>query len=125
MTTKTGESKLIFVYNADSGVFNLLTDVAHKILSPETYSCNLCAITHSNFGMKKEWKQFLESLNTPLEFLHADEFKAKYQFEKVELPAIFKEENASLILMVNAAAINECNSIDDLKRCVHAACEIS
>ncbi len=116
MTTNTGKSKLVFVYNADSGVFNLLTDVAHKIFSPQTYSCNLCAITHSNFGMKKEWKEFLESLNTPLEFLHADEFEAKYHFEKVELPAIFKEENCSLILMVDAAAINECNSIDDLKQ---------
>jgi len=122
MTTKSGKSKLIFVYNADSGVFNLLTDVAHKIFSPQTYSCNLCAITHSNFGMKNEWKEYLESLDTPLEFLHADEFKTKYQFEKVELPAIFKEENGSLILTVNAAAINECNSIDDLKQCLHRAC---
>ncbi|MCA1624544.1 MAG: hypothetical protein LC778_12245 [Acidobacteria bacterium] len=120
MTTKSGESKLIFVYNADSGVFNLLTDVAHKIFSPQTYSCNLCAITHSNFGTKKEWKEYLETLNTPLEFLHADEFKAEYQLEKAELPAIFKEENGSLTLVVNATTINECNSIDDLKQSLHS-----
>ncbi len=119
MTTKTGKSKLIFVYNAESGFFNLLTGVAHKIFSPQTYSCNLCAITHSNFGMKKEWKEYLESLHTPLEFLHADEFKTKYQFEKAELPAIFKEENGSLILMANAAAINECSSVDELKQYLH------
>lgn len=119
MTTALDKSKLIFVYNADSGVFNLLTDVAHKIFSPQTYSCNLCAITHSNFGMKKEWKEYLESLDTPLEFLHADEFKAKYQFEKVEMPAIFKEENDSLFLLVNATTINECNSIEDLKQCIY------
>jgi hypothetical protein len=118
MPTKPVKSKLIFVYNADSGVFNLLADVAHKIFSPQTYSCNLCAITHSNFGMKKEWKEYLESLETPLEFLHADELKSKYQFEKVELPAIFKEENGNLILAVNAAAINRCNSIEDLKQCL-------
>jgi hypothetical protein len=116
MTIKSGESKLIFVYNADSGVFNLLSDVAHKIFSPQTYSCNLCAITHSNFGMKKEWKEYLESLDTRLEFLHADEFKNKYQGEKVELPAIFKKENSRLVLLVNADTINECNSIDDLKQ---------
>ena len=122
MTTKTGKSKLVFVYNADSGVFNLLTDVAHKIFSPQTYSCNLCAITHSNFGMKNEWKEYLETLDTPLEFLHADEFETKYQFGKVELPAVFKEENGSLILMVNAAAINECNSIDDLKQRLTHVC---
>ena len=121
MTTKSVKSKLVFVYNADSGVFNLLTDVAHKIFSPQTYSCNLCAVTHSNFGMKKEWKDYLESLKTPLEFLHADEFKNKYQVEKVGLPAIFKEENGNLTLMVNAVTINECKSIDDIKECIQQA----
>jgi hypothetical protein len=119
MTTKSGKSKLIFVYNADSGVFNLLTDIAHKIFSPQTYSCNLCAITHSNIGMKKEWKEYLASLDNPLEFLHADEFKVKYQFKRVELPAIFKEENDSLILLIDATAINQCKSIEDLKRRLH------
>lgn len=115
-TTVTGKSKLVFVYNADGGAFDLLIDFAHKIFSPQTYPCNLCAITHSNFGMKKEWKEFLDSLDTPPEFLHANEFKAEYQFEEVELPAIFKEENGNLTLTVSAAAINECDSIDDLKR---------
>ena len=119
MTIESVKSKLIFVYNANSGVFNLLTDVAHKIFSPQTYSCNLCAVTHSNFGMKKEWKEYLENLDTPLEFLHADEFKAIYQFDKIELPAIFIEENGSLILLINATTINECKSIDDLKQCLH------
>lgn len=110
-------SKLIFVYNADSGVFNLMTDIAHKIFSPQTYACNLCAITHSNFGMKKEWKEYLESLDEELEFLHADEFKEKYPLEKVELPAIFRAENAGgLILAVDARTINQCKSIGDLKK---------
>ena len=116
MITKSGKSKLIFVYNADSSIFNLLADVAHKFFSPQTYSCNLCAITHSNLGMKKEWKDYLETLDNPLEFLHADEFKAKYRSEKLELPAIFKEVNGSLILIVDAMTINGCNSIDDLKQ---------
>jgi hypothetical protein len=113
-------SKLIFVYNAESGVFNLMTDIAHKIFSPQTYACNLCAITHSNFGMKKEWKEYLESLDVPLEFLHADEFKRKYSFGKVELPAIFREENKGLILAVDAHSINQCKSIDDLKKSLSA-----
>ncbi len=108
--------KLIFVYNANSGIFNLLSDVAHKIFSPQTYNCNLCGIIHSNFGMKKEWKKFLETLDSPLEFLHADEFNSKYQFKKVELPAIFKEKNGDLNLIAEAEAINNCKSVKDLKR---------
>ena len=38
----TAMDKIIFVYNADSGLVNGLIDWAHKIVSPETYSCT-CA----------------------------------------------------------------------------------
>lgn len=116
MTGEDEKTKLIFVYNADSGAFNLLTDIAHKIFSPETYTCNLCAVTHSNFGMKKEWKEYLVTLDVPLEFLHADEFKRKYPSVKIELPAIFREENGNIVLKIDAAAIKDCESVDDLKQ---------
>jgi len=107
--------KIIFVYNADSGVFNLVSDIAHKIFSPQTYACNLCAVTHSNFGMRKEWKAYLDALPNPLEFLHADEFKSKYKPEKVNLPAIFIEEDGSLRQIADADRINKTKSIEDLK----------
>jgi len=45
-------SKLIFVYNADSGLLNAMKDWAHKIVSPETYPCSLCALTYNNLGMR-------------------------------------------------------------------------
>ena len=110
--------KIIFVYNADSGVFNLLSDIAHKMFSPQTYACNLCAITHSNFGMKKEWKQYLDSLENPLEFLHADEFTGKYKSEKVNLPAIYAEENGALREVADAGQINQSKTIADLKKLI-------
>jgi len=116
MTGEDEKTKLIFVYNADGGIFNRLSDAAHKIISPATYACNLCAITHGNFGMKKEWKTFLETLNAAPEFLHADEFERKYRNGKIELPAIFKLENGGVILLVNAQTINECRSIGDLRK---------
>jgi hypothetical protein len=109
------KQKIIFVYNADSGVFNLLSDVAHKMFSPQTYSCNLCAVTHSNFGMKKEWKDYLDSIDNPLEFLHADESKSKYPSEKAIFPAIFIEENESLKQIADHAQINKSRTIEDLK----------
>lgn len=107
--------KIVFVYNADSGVFNLVSDIAHKIFSPQTYACNLCAVTHSNFGMRREWKNYLESLPNPLEFLHADEFKSKYKVEKTTLPAIFVEENGALKPLATAAEINDSRTIEELK----------
>ena len=39
--------ELIFIYNAQKGRLNSLIDYIHKTVSPGTYSCNLCAITHN------------------------------------------------------------------------------
>ena len=79
---------LVFVYNAEAGLFNLLGDMAHKIFSPETYQCNLCALTHTSFGMRKSWKRFLLTLDKPPEFLHADELNERYGKGGVPLPAV-------------------------------------
>lgn len=109
---------LIFVYNADSGLFNSLTDLAHKIFSPQTYQCNLCAITYSVAGMRKEWKDFLDSLDMPMEFLHCDEFEARHGLKGVPLPAIFKKVNDELEVWIDAEAINSCRTLDDLKQLI-------
>lgn len=115
MSVEIEQSKLVFVYNADSGAFNLLTDIAHKMFSPQTYSCNLCALTHSNFGMRKEWRDYLAALGKPLKFFHADEFKDKYPSETANLPAIFIEENGSLKQLADSEQINCSRSVQDLK----------
>lgn len=36
----------IFVCNADSGLFNTMADIGHKIFSAETHACSLCALVH-------------------------------------------------------------------------------
>lgn len=119
--TEREKPTLVYVYNADSGLFNRLTDIAHKILSPQTYDCNLCAVTHDKFGIKDEWRQYLKTLVAPVEFLHEDEFKAKYQIENTDkLPAVFRLENGLLNLAIDSNAINACRSIDDLKRIINA-----
>jgi hypothetical protein len=115
---KDARPALVFVYNADGGVFNTLADAAHKIFSPSTYACNLCALTHTAFGMRAEWKHFLEGLGVPLEFLHADELKSRYGLESVPLPAVFEKEGGGLRVTVGADAINECRTLDDLKRLI-------
>jgi hypothetical protein len=110
------KSAILFVYNANSGLFNALADVAHKVLSPQTYPCNLCAITNSALGMRKEWKTFLEGLGIDKEFLHRDQLAREYRMENVELPAVFRKRGKALDLLVDAEAINRCESIEDLKR---------
>ncbi len=43
-------NSLLFVYNADSGLVAGLFDSAHKLLSPSTYQCQLCTLTHGVTG---------------------------------------------------------------------------
>ena len=109
---------LVFVYNADSGVFNTLTDAAHKIFSPRTYACNLCALTYGAARMRGEWKEFLDGLGLPLEFLHADELASRYGLKGVALPAVFTKSADRLRVLAGADAINACRTLDDLERLI-------
>jgi hypothetical protein len=109
---------LVFVYNADSGLVNTLLDIGHKIVSPKTYSCNLCALTHSTFSMRDEWKQFVAQLDCPMEFLHRDELAGRYGLRDVPLPAIFLKTETGLQPWIGQEEINRCRSLDDLKRLV-------
>lgn len=114
----TSKPALVFVYNAESGLFNAAFDAAHKIFSPATYQCNLCALTHSTLGMRRSWKRFLETLDRPLEFLHADELKSLYGISGIPLPAVFSKEGQEPELLLSAGSINACGTIDELKRLV-------
>ena len=109
------KTSLLFVYNADSGLFNTLTDIAHKVFSPDTYSCNLCMITHDNLSMRSEWKEFIEQLDIELEFLHRDEYLKQYKMGDVKLPCIFSKDADGLSDFISADEINTSKSVDDLK----------
>ncbi len=104
--------KLIFVYNAESGAINSLIDIGHKLLNPETYKCNLCALTHNTFSEKIEWKKFKSKIPLKLEFLYKDEFKEKYNF-KTELPAVLIEKNG-LNVIINSEEINRLKELSEL-----------
>lgn len=80
-------TEFIFVYNADTGRLNAYMDILHKMISPSTYPCSLCAITHGTFTKKKEWADFLERSNLSMTFLHKDEWDRQDQ-----LPAIFTKD---------------------------------
>ena len=120
MTHEDNETKpiLVFVYNAESGLFNTLSDVAHKIFSPETYACNLCALTHTPFGARREWTEFIESLAARTEFLHSDDLRSRYGVKGLALPAILRRRGAALEEFVDADAINSCRTLDELKRLI-------
>ncbi|MBE9044265.1 GTPase [Pleurocapsales cyanobacterium LEGE 10410] len=104
--------KLIFVYNADSGLANTLMDIGHKVISPQTYECNLCDLTFGVFKEQKKWKEFREKSNTEMEFLHRDEFEQKYG-KKFDYPLILKQDD-ELSVMVSQAELNQIQTLDEL-----------
>jgi len=108
------QERLIFVYNADSGLVNTLFDIGHKILSPSTYDCKLCALTHSTFRMRPQWRAFVDRLDSPVEFLHRDEFHSRYPSVQITPPAILRLMGETPKMWIDATEINHCRSLDEL-----------
>ena len=109
---------IVFVYNADSGLVNEMKDYVHKIVSPASYECNLCAITYGNTGMKGEWKSFVNDLPVPVVFLHKDEFHEQFNYPGASFPCVYLQRGNKLDLLITSDEINECNDLEDLKALV-------
>jgi len=108
-------SKLIFVYNADSGISNALKDCLHKILSPKTYPCKLCDLTYGAFTERKKWKKFRTASKTEMIFLHADEFYSLYRSKflpKYELPTVLLQNQSALESFIDKTALDNCKDLN-------------
>ncbi len=116
------QDSLIFVYNADRGLFNTLADIGHKIFSPETYSCSLCALTHGYFQERKSWREFVQTLPLPCHFLHRDEFHQRYPDRQDKLPAVFLAQPQGLRRCISAQQLESCDNIDLLQQMIISAC---
>jgi len=89
--------KILFIYNADSDTFSQIKDLVTKVVAPNKYQCNLCAVTYGPLKMKNEWKTFLDALPQEKVFMHRDEFHTTYPDKTdVPLPVILSEEDSTL-----------------------------
>ena len=114
MMTGKQTDKLIFVYNADSGLFSTMSDIAHKLFSPSTYECQLCALTHGLLKERGEWRDFIESFDVEVEFLHRDQFREKYPGHGAGLPAVFLLSGGELSTWLPTEHIRACSSLQAL-----------
>lgn len=113
------DKKLIFVYNADSSLFNQVGDLVHKTISPKTYQCNLCGLTYSGVSMKSDWKDFIDSLPIKTEFLHKDEFLRQYpDRQNTAFPIAFIKDDNSLTEFITTEEINQQKNLEGLKTLV-------
>ncbi len=110
--------KILFVYNADAGMINSIKDFFKKAINPEEYQCNLCGLTYGNFAMKNEWKQFVNQLPYPSEFLHRDEFLEKYAVDDPKFPCAYFKRNNELKLLIPEAEMSKVPSLEALETLV-------
>ena len=107
------ESELIFIYNAKSGIVNEFLDFAHKIVSPSTYNCNLCALSYGNFTMKKKWSDYISSLPVRSTFTYKDKV-SEYGYNNIELPSIIFRNGSRSKVIISSEEINKLKKIDQL-----------
>lgn len=103
--------KIIFVYNAKSGLKYSVLGSFYKIISPKTYPCNLCALTFDTFYEKSLWREFRKDFLTEISFLHSDEFESSFTSQQFDYPAILRLENNNLTEIITS---EEINNIKDL-----------
>jgi hypothetical protein len=104
--------KLVFVYNADSGVISWFRDVSQKLMSPQAYDCFLCRLTHGTFREDSTWKAFRKTSSIEMEFLHRDEFEKKFKMK--EAYPVVLQQNDELEVVLSRDQLAHLTSVDDL-----------
>jgi len=111
------QKTIVFVYNAHSDKWSKYIDYAHKIMSPSTYSCDLCSLTHGNFSEKEIWKNFRETTEHVLIFTYKDNFLKENQendCQQYEFPVILEQKEEDFTILMNAEELNLINAVEDL-----------
>jgi hypothetical protein len=109
--------KLLFIYNANSGLRNIFIDGAHKILSPKTYDCNLCDITYGAFTENRKWKKYRKGSKMVMEFLHKDQFKTQYASKfgySFDFPIVLGVTGDGIEVVVSSTELNALEKAEDL-----------
>jgi len=114
--------RLVFVYNAQSGLLNAARDGLHKLLSPATYPCSLCALTYGAVSMKRRWGRYVASLPYPVAFHYRDTAAARgWWGQEAPLPVLLHIAGASVEVLLGAEAIDACAELDTLMAAVTRA----
>ncbi len=106
---------LLIVYNADGGLFSMVSDALHKVVSPSTYPCSLCALTYGPVAMHRAWRLFLEQLPLEKAFHHRDDFARDFPGQQMDLPAILlREHGEALEVLVGREELSAIAGLQEL-----------
>lgn len=115
------QRRLVIVYNAEAGLAAGVMDSIHKLVSPGTYPCQLCAVTYGLATMKRKWRAFLDGLGMEVLFHHRPDFRAAFpQAADWPLPLIAVETGGVLRPLVDAAELTQAVDLRALMTMVQA-----
>ncbi len=113
---------LVIVYNADEGLGAALFDAVHKIVRPNTYACDLCAITYGAVAMRNAWRDWLKEQPFPTEFFHRQDFARAFPaLTNLPLPAILLRDEDVLTLLIGPEQMEPNMDVESLIIAVEAA----
>jgi hypothetical protein len=104
--------KLIFVYNAYSGLLNAIKDALHKTVHPASYPCSLCALTYGCVSEKRIWRSYHKRSNIEMAFLHIDEFEKAYH-QSFPYPVVLKH-NKDLDIVLSCHQLDQIKTTEEL-----------
>ena len=107
-------TKLIFIYNAKEDILSKAVDFTHKILSPSTYACELCAITYGNFTIHNTWKKYLDELPVEKIFYYREKWQSSDLYSEIPLPAILLKQEQEVKVLLSKNDFNKIHDVDAL-----------
>lgn len=105
---------LLFVYAVDGGLVADVLGALHKLVSPATYPCTLCALTHGPLRPRPAWSRAIAELGIDCQFLHRDELVERHGPDQPPLPVVFLVEGDARRVLLSAADIAGCRDLDAL-----------
>lgn len=69
--------------------------------------------------MKSSWKEFLEKLPYPVDFLHKDEFQDFFEVNGADFPSIYLKRENELKLFITKEEIESIDTVEELKTIIY------
>lgn len=121
-TGRVSRPTLLFVYNAEEGLFAAIGDAIHKAVSPRTYPCSLCAVTYGAVRMRPDWRSHLHALPFETRFFHRPDFRRAWpELAGLALPAVLLDQGAGPRLLLDAATLDQIGDVGELIATLDAA----
>ena len=115
-------ARLLIVYNAEAGIAAGIKDSLHKLLSPDTYPCSLCALTHGTMRMDAQWKAFLARVPFDVRVYHRPDFHKRYPNETADLPLVALDQGRELVTLLDRAELAAIRDVGTLIAHVQERC---